>query len=837
MKNFLLILLGKGTKGVSTDDVFKSECYYDWIKLKNIPGGSEKSPEDLFVAGYDEEVNERQCVITNNAHVQQGIIALPTDNVGDSEEEYNAFLKRIQNTSIIFISFISLPSWSKNERDKIFNSTIRENANEQIKNAILSKMDKTSMRLFYTFDHNDFAVICDGIETKLDDYLDVLAEIRSITFAHKYQIVHDITTIYGYKSQVDSQDKINAVISVSGQNVVFDSNIEKLRSFATETIGRYDHLSEYAGITWNQLASMSNRLHGANVITSRVHIGCGRSDKPLYDYFKTTSMLFSNFKNKYEKKINDIDFDKLTELYKGEVAYIASIKVLLYEIGFAIDTTLQRGFSKYNGICYIESYLCFLDYIKEKTVNKYCELVKFRDEVKIDDKNAIEIANINADIEKLAEDLVDLSNSFYKSILTLDSSIMHSERRFIMSDPYQLALFDVPPKLIAYYTAIASQMAQTLNGDSKNRYVFLITPDIKKDIYVESITENTDIGNEINILVIHVNERSIYNVTETTKNIAHEISHHVGQDINLRNKRAIYFVKCYIAMLLDKSLIPELFFKELQIEYILTSISSFVDKIYDSVKSIILEKVLSNKENYYYMDKLQDSVHSTFIETLNKKGNIDNELYEIISQNLSPEFIRSYISNSELTFVDIADTNIENNPILHDFICKQVLENTYKKLYKYVNDSDKFKNDIKFIRFVFKEGYADIQMLQLTQSPNTDKDEIINDYAKSLENVINKADEIMRKRAVLNAFLNTDDYKELWDSNVVQNHLDYYKAYLTFICKQASCYFSEVKSKTHDASFNKVFDCSKNSMFKSCNLSEIINHVDSTIDSYIESML
>lgn len=823
MKNFLLILLGKGTREASADDVFKSECYYDWIKLKNIPSGSEKFPEDLLVAGYDEEIKERQCAIADGVHVQQGIIAIPADDVGEDEKEYNMFLNRIKDTSIIFISFISIPSWSKDERNEIFNA-IGEKANEHIKNSILSKMYKTSMRLFYTFDHNDLAVICDGEKTKLEDYLNVLAEIRAITFADKYKAVHDITSIYGYKSTVDSKDKINAVISVSGQDVVFDKDIEELRFFAMEAIGRYDHLYEYTGITWSQLANMRDQLHGKNIITSRVHIGCDRSDIAHNDYFKMSSSLFSEFKSNYESKINDINFNRLTELYDGDEAYISSIKIMLYEIGFAIDTTLKRGFSKYNGVCYIESFLCFLDFIKEKIVDKFCELL----ESDYDDKNDR--------IKELAEALVNISNSFYKSILTLDSSIMHSERRFIMSDPYQLALFDVPPKLIAYYTAVASKMASALNGASNNRYVFLITPDIKKDIYIESITENTDIGEEINILVIHINERSIYNVTDTTKSIAHEIAHHVGQDVGLRRKRVIYFIKCYIAMLLVNSLIPELFFKECQINCIFTSISGFVDKIYDSVQNIILEKVLNNEENYYYMDKLQDNIHLTFTKILNKKGSIDNELFEIILQNLTPEFIESYISNRELSFVN---TNIEDNLILNDFICKQILENIYENLSEYVKDSDRFKNDVKCIRYVFKEGYADIQMLQLTKSPDIDENEIISDYAKALENVIDRADEIMRKFAVINAFLDIDDYEELWDSNVVQNYPNYYKAYLTFICKQASCYFSEVKVKfkIQDAPFKKVFDCSKNSLFKCCNLSEIINHVDSTIDSYIESLL
>ncbi len=844
MKNFLLILLGKGTIKAPTDDIFKSECYYDWIKLKNIPGGTGKSPEDLLAACYDEEISERQKVITNGMHVQQGIIAIPTDDDGEDENAYNAFLDRITDTSIIFISFISIPAWSEAERKKIF-GIIGKNANKQVKKEILSKIDKTRMRLFYTFDHNDLAVICDGKKTKLEDYLNVLAEIRAIVFeaknqdddneqeAEKYQAVHDITTIYGYKDPVDSQDKINAVISISGQDVVFENDIENLKSFAIETIGRYDHLSEYKDITWDQLTSMSSILHSKNVITSRVHIGCGKLEQAHDDYSKISSSLFNNFKSCYESKINAINFDKLAQLYNGDTKYIASIKIMLYEIGFAIDTTLRRGFSKYNGVCYIESYLCFLDYIKGKTVEKYCNLAKLCGETKNDEKKV----EINADIEELAETLVDISNSFYKSILTLDSSIMHSERRFIMSDPYQLALFDVPPKLIAYYTAVASKMAQTLNINSRNRYVFLITPDIKRDIYVESITENTDIGSEINILVIHINERNIYNITETTKCIAHEIAHHVGQDTELRRKRAAYFAKCYIALLLIRSLDYKLFPREYGIYQIFTSLENIVDKIYKLAYDFALEEILNDKEKFYYMDRLQDNIHFALIQLLNKIGKIDKNLYEIMEQNLSSEIIQKYAKKSELSFVNLDTSNVDDNPILGNYICRMILENTYENLSDYIYNSEILKKDVMSIRFIFKEGYADIQMLQLTQNPKSDGKEVVSDYTDSLKNAIGRLDEIMRKCAVINAFLGTEDYKELWNPNVPQSEHNWYKAYLTFVCKQASSYFSEVKSQVAFTQPDRTFDCSKTSLFKSSNMSDIIDYMDSTIASYTENIL
>lgn len=830
MKDFLLILLGKeinGTVNDSVEGVFRSECYYDWINLKNIlsgQGNSEKFPEDLLVASYEEEIVAKQEAMDNDMHVQQGIIAIPADD-SDDEDKYKKYLKKIKKAGIIFISFISIFSWSREEKEEIL-SHDDGSANEQVKKAILDKLDKTSMRLFYTFDHNDFAIICDGEKTELEDYLNVLAKIRAITLAKNIPAIHDITTIYGYKSTVNSNSKLSAVISVSGQDVFSDMDICDSKSFAMEAIGRYDHIFGCNNITWNQLASISKKLHGENVITSRVHIGCSVESKAQDVYLKKSSPLFNKFKNTFQSKIKAIEFDKLTALYNDE-KYIASIKVMLYEIGFVISTTLQRGFSKYNGICYIESYLLFLDYIKAKIVGQFCALSESTKQGKIDE------------IKKLAEILVDVSNYFYKSILTLDSSIMHSERRFIMSDPYQLSLFDVPPKLIAFYTAVASKMVGTLNVEKTNRYVFLITPDIKKDIYVESITGNCDIRSEINILVIHINESSIYNVTDTIKSLSHEIAHHVGQDSTLRKKRASYFVKCYIALLLKNGLDADVFPEEYEIDQIITSIEKIVNKIYNLVKRFELKELLDSEEQYYYMDNLQKNIHFTLIKKLQNVSEINNNLYRILQENFNAEVIKEYLKKSKVWFVNTDNTDMANDCILTNYAYGLILDNIYSTLKKNINESNSLEDGVQNIRFIFKEGYADIQMLLLTQNPEMNKNEFIKNYFAAFENATDNVDEVMRKYSVINTFFAKEEqkYDELLESDFIKDK--FYKAYLIYICKQATLYFSEVKSAVindRTEHFDEIYDCSATSLFKHCNMSEIIRHVDDTIDSYIEGM-
>lgn len=843
MKNFLLLLLGKEMSKDFDDSiagVFRSECYYDWLSLKVIDkpkDSSEKNPEVLLMASYSEEIKSRQEMMKNGLHTQQGIIAIPADD--EDEASYNEFLDEINRASIVFISFISVPTWSREDSEEILKTNgmadknsytdYRPTVNEVIKAEISSLLYKSSMRLFHTFDHNDFVLICNGEKTTLKDYINTLSKIRFLLLSKKYPAVHDITTIYGYKSsrlEGDSaSNSISAVVSICGKDI-FPNDIES--SFSVETVGRYDHLSGYSNITWQQLAELGKKLHSGGIITSRVHIGCempvGLKGKHDAEFPKqSASPLHKKFEDIHNDKNYSIQSKDLLKIYPNETEYVESIRLLLEEIRLSISTTLRRGFSKYNSVCYIESYLLFVKYIKEKILGVASDKIE-----EYTEKNG----------GTPAEVLVDISNAFYKCILTLDSSIMHSERRFIMSDPYQLTLFDVPPKLIAYYTAIASNMALTLNGTSKNKYVFLITPDIKKDIYVESITDNRDIDNEMNILVIHINERSIYNVTDTTRALAHEIAHHVGQNSQLRRKRADHIIKCYVALLIQKCLNPDLFSNYSNPKDVVDVIKNISEDIFDMVKS---SEFFKDLHNYYYMDELMDRFNAFMISALNNQeifSKIDKKLFGLISKCLDNGVLMSCVINSDHFFVG-SEVNIDD--ILQQYIHRLILETSYTNLTLFVSNSEDVKNSIKYILYLFKEGYADVQMILLTEDSSLEINKAMHNYSNSLRQVSNSPDEMIRKCAVKNAFVdennrNYDDVTEL-----MQNRDILEQAFYIYVCQQATEYFAAIdelsRFKSHKGSYCETFDRSKTLLFKKCNADDIIRYIDNTITNYIERIL
>lgn len=215
MKDYILILLGKEINQPGEIDqsiynncngIFKSECYYDWIQLKTLATPTiqeDCNVESLLIESYKDEIKSRQKMINKGLHIQQGITALPVDDKLD-EENHKNFLEEIKKTGIIFLSFINVPALAQEEKRKIIEQykfdKSEKSVNEIIMSKIISEIDLTSMRLFCTFDHNDFVIICNGDKTDLQDYIKILEKIRVLTLTDEYNAVHDITSIYGYKS-------------------------------------------------------------------------------------------------------------------------------------------------------------------------------------------------------------------------------------------------------------------------------------------------------------------------------------------------------------------------------------------------------------------------------------------------------------------------------------------------------------------------------------------------------------------------------------------------------------------------------------------------------------
>ena len=94
---------------------------------------------------------------------------------------------------------------------------------------------------------------------------------------------------------------------------------------------------------------------------------------------------------------------------------------------------------------------------------------------------------------------------------------MHSDRQFIQAPSFSPVFFDVPPKLLAFYTSMANNIVK-INKDTKDEsnYSFIFRPNFSKNIsvsiYSHPLTPPTD-----RLLMIRINEKSLYGLYDSLR--------------------------------------------------------------------------------------------------------------------------------------------------------------------------------------------------------------------------------------------------------------------------------------------------------------------------------
>lgn len=137
----------------------------------------------------------------------------------------------------------------------------------------------------------------------------------------------------------------------------------------------------------------------------------------------------------------------------------------------------------------------------------------------------------------------------FVNISILVDSLNHSNRQFIQVPSYNSISFEMPPKLMAYFTALAHRLAQALQ-DRPYLYSITISPKFACELDVSSFAVHNVLSRH-EIITISLEERSIYQLQLTTETMAHEISHFVGDDNRCRELRRECIIKCALAELVD----------------------------------------------------------------------------------------------------------------------------------------------------------------------------------------------------------------------------------------------------------------------------------------------
>lgn len=324
---------------------------------------------------------------------------------------------------------------------------------------------------------------------------------------------------------------------------------------------------------------------------------------------------------------------------------------------------------------------------------------------------------------KIQNSFNDMKHRYFGAINTLSLCTMHTERQFIQAPSYNATYFDIPPKLLAFYTAITFTISNNLLMPNEAPYRFVIVPDFRKDINVIPLTISKKINTNEHLAIIYLAESYFYDPITAIQLLSHEIAHYVGE--RKREDRASYLFKSISLINLSRTKLVEFInnntpsIPENSIIHILAnSLSQYMKEKFDSkrdangVIEYSMEKVTEFLENDlwgydYFFDsiqrstlkehwkqalkqKIQDSsVKEEFILMLNKmQGSLNTDYY---TKHLDSEETLDYFSRN----------------------CLQYVREAYETLYLHKKKTREYYQLIQSTIQAYSESLPDLRMIEI----------------------------------------------------------------------------------------------------------------------------
>lgn len=144
----------------------------------------------------------------------------------------------------------------------------------------------------------------------------------------------------------------------------------------------------------------------------------------------------------------------------------------------------------------------------------------------------------------------EVFREFFSNISILTDSLNHSNRQFVQIPSYNSISFEMPPKIMAYFSVLAKNLAEVFQDEKGLLYGVTISPKFACELDVSSLAVRRVLEKD-ELIAISIEERSLYSLLLTTEAMAHEISHFVGEGNRCRERRREFFMKCAAAELLD----------------------------------------------------------------------------------------------------------------------------------------------------------------------------------------------------------------------------------------------------------------------------------------------
>lgn len=405
-----------------------------------------------------------------------------------------------------------------------------------------------------------------------------------------------------------------------------------------------------------------------------------------------------------------------------------------YETKRSLEALLKNGFSEEFVLSVLPSFLCFLQITID--VQDYCNRMKPKKDVEF----------------QLKGSQGKMMRHYFNALNVLALCTMHSERQFIQAPAFNAAYFDVPPKLLAFYSAIAREISNALKTEDGKDYQFLFVPNYQKDINIRPLELEIEEDPSQHLAVAHLHESYFYDPIFSIKLFCHEAAHYLSD--RKREDRAKYIFRAISFLLLAST---PLGFKAAQDDSVLAVMA---DSLADFMMGKFLEdSTCSTRGIRFHLQDVskflsRNAYGIRFFEDIFDANQIRKGWQEVLREKVKQEpstfgmLFRNGLDRIQLTLQSNYLTKLfqedQDGMYVYEVFSRII---TYYATFPYhLPRINAFNNICENIIQAFSEAYADLRMSELIGDEFSWKDYEELFQAVDMDNTYQK---ILRHDAVL----------------------------------------------------------------------------------------
>lgn len=143
---------------------------------------------------------------------------------------------------------------------------------------------------------------------------------------------------------------------------------------------------------------------------------------------------------------------------------------------------------------------------------------------------------------------VDFNHSvieYINGIMSVVNGALHTDRMFFQAPGFNAVLYDIPAKLLAFYTAFVKKLSDILNDNEEKEFAYLLCPDLYLRIVLIKLFDNVFDYPTKRLLKGSIPVKSIFEPKKLMVELAHEVAHCVGDQTRMRQMRLQYSIAMF----------------------------------------------------------------------------------------------------------------------------------------------------------------------------------------------------------------------------------------------------------------------------------------------------